>query len=202
MTPASFTLSKPEPCTRLGDSLLDAPEVGVRALHAGDEDRLRRMFSRTSRDTIHKRFHLPIPRVPEGMLDYLASKPVHQDRKALISLVGDEAVGHAMYVRSENLCEAEIAIVVEDAWQSKGIGKLLLTHLAEEARRLGIKTLTGTVLGENRGALRFFSATFPEARFAAKDGLRYLRLPLQSPAGSETRTMAAPRCRSSLALDG
>jgi len=153
--------------------------VQTRSVSPGDEDGLREMLSRLSRETIHKRFHLPMPHVPEWMLAYLADVD-HFDREALVALVGDEIVGHAMYARQE-VREAEMAIVVEDRWQSRGIGRLLLGRLTEEAGRRGIESFTGAVLGENRDALRFFSSVLLKAKFEIKNGMYNLHSPLTDP---------------------
>src|SRR5215203_1460291 len=155
------------------------PEVRIRPVSLGDEDGLREMLSRLSRETIHKRFHLPMPYVPEWMLAYLTNVD-HYDKESLVALVGDEIVGHSMYARQEAR-EAEMAIVVEDRWQSRGIGRLLLGRLAEEAGQRGIESFTGTVLGENRDALRFFSSVLLKAKFEIKDGMYNLHSPLTDP---------------------
>jgi GNAT superfamily N-acetyltransferase len=164
---------------RQGIALSDGSEIRIGPVSSGDEDGLRAMLSRLLRETIHKRFHLPMPHVPEWMLAYLTDVD-HYDKEALVALVGDEIVGHAMYARQEPR-EAEMAIVVEDRWQSRGVGKLLLSRLAEEAGRRGIESFTGAVLGENRGALRFFSSVLVKARFEIKDGMYNLHLPLTNP---------------------
>ena len=155
------------------------PEVRIRPVSLGDQDELREMLSRLSRETIHKRFHLPMPHVPDWMLAYLADVD-HYDKEALIALVGDEIVGHSMYARQEAR-EAEMAIVVEDRWQSRGIGRLLLSRLAEEAGQRGIESFTGTVLGENRDALRFFSSVLLKAKFEIKNSVYHLHVPLTDP---------------------
>ena len=171
--------SKFELDVRQGIALSDDPEIRIRPVSSGDEDGLRAMLSRLSRETIHKRFHLPMPHVPEWMLVYLVDVD-HYDNEALVALVGGEIVGHAIYARQEPR-EAEMAIVVEDRWQSRGIGRLLLSRLAEEAGRRGIEYFTGTVLGENRAALRFFSSVLVKAKFEIKDGMYNLHLPLTGP---------------------
>jgi GNAT superfamily N-acetyltransferase len=158
---------------------LDDPEVLIRPVSPGDQDELREMLSRLSRETIHKRFHLPMPYMPEWMLAYLTDVD-HYDKESLVALVGDEIVGHTMYARQE-ACEAEMAIVVEDRWQSRGIGRLLLNRLAEEAEHRGIEAFTGTVLGENRDALRFFSSVLLKAKFEIKNSVYHLHVPLTDP---------------------
>ena len=154
-------------------------EVRIRAVSPGDENGLREMLSRLSGETIYKRFHLPMPRVPERALAYLTDVD-HHDMESLVAQVGEEIVGQAMYAR-QGANEAEMAIVVEDRWQSRGIGRLLLRRLAEEAGRRGIEAFTGMVLGRNRGALRFFSSILPKASFKIRHGVYHLYVPLPGP---------------------
>jgi GNAT superfamily N-acetyltransferase len=177
--PILVPFSKFELEVRKGIAWPDGPKVQIRAVSPGDEDGLREMFSRLSRESINKRFHLPMPRVPDWALAYLIDVD-HHDKESLVALVGDEIVGQAMYARQE-ASEAEVAIVVEDRWQSRGIGQLLLSRLAEEAGRRKIEVYTGTVLGENRGALRFFSSILSKARFKIRNGVYHLYVPLPDP---------------------
>jgi hypothetical protein len=118
--PILVPFSKFELEVRKGIAWPDGPKVQIRAVSPGDEDGLREMFSRLSRESINKRFHLPMPRVPDWALAYLIDVD-HHDKESLVALVGDEIVGQAMYARQE-ASEAEVAIVVEDRWQSRGSG--------------------------------------------------------------------------------
>jgi hypothetical protein len=63
----------------------------------------------------------------------------------------------------------------------EGIGKLLLSRLAEEATPRKIEAFTGTVLGENRAALRFFSYVLPKATFKIRNGVYHLYVALPDP---------------------
>jgi GNAT superfamily N-acetyltransferase len=139
------------------------------------------MCSRLSRKTIYRRFHMPYPRVPEWAL---ASFTRADDQAAsLVAVVGDEIVGHAIYVRSDSGREAEFALVVEDRWQSQGVGKLLLSELARRARHRGVETFTGEVLGENQRVLGLLDAVFVEVNHLMKDGVYHVRAPLRTPEG-------------------
>src|SRR5215217_5963985 len=177
--PVPVPFSKFDLEVRKGIASSDDPEVRIRPVSPGDEDQLRQMLSQLSRETHHKRFHLPIPHLPEWMLAYLVDVD-HYDKEAFVALVGDEILGQAMYARQE-AHEAEMAIVVEDQWQSRGIGRLLLSRLAEEAGQRGIESFTGTVLGENRDALRFFSSVLLKAKFEIKNSVYHLHVPLTDP---------------------
>ena len=156
-------------------------EICVRAASLEDGDLLRAMFSRLSAQTVYRRFHAPYPRVPGWALGLFLNVD-HRYRESLVAVVEGEVVGHAMYARSSGgRGEAEIGIVIEDAWQSKGIGKLLLSRLAAEAQRRGVAAFTGEVLGENRRALGFFSDAFPAPRLTASGGAYHIFAPLGSP---------------------
>ena len=110
-----------------------AQAIRVRVVSPGDEEKLRIMVSRLWRETIYRRFHAPYPRLPGWVLSRLAEAGRY-DGESLVAIMGDEILGHTMYLRVDNGRETEVALIVEDAWQPKGIGKLLLTEMAEEAR--------------------------------------------------------------------
>ena len=85
-----------------------------------------------------------------------------------------------MYVKLADSGDAEVAFVVEDEWQSKGVGKLLLSEIAEKARRRDVGTFTGQVLGENRGVLGLLNAVFAEVEYVISQGLYHFRIPLRT----------------------
>jgi GNAT superfamily N-acetyltransferase len=151
--------------------------VYARSMSPGDGDALREMFSRLSPETIYARFHAAYRRVPEWMIAYL-SDPGNFSGGSCVAVVGEEIVGHAVCVLSESGCEAEAAIAVEDGWQSKGVGKLLLARLATEAGSLGVAAITGSVLPENRAMLGLARALGAEIRWEAEDRSYLLRAPL------------------------
>ena len=63
------------------------------------------------------------------------------------------AVGR--FVRlAQNTDAAEVAIVVADDWQRRGVGSLFAERLAAEARRLGVKRFTATMASDNVAAHR------------------------------------------------
>jgi len=158
----------------LGDS-----GVSIKATTLMDKERLREMFSRLSSETIYRRFHLPYSQVPERILALMLNVD-HHDNEAFLAVVGEEVVGHAMYVRLDNERCAEVAFVVEDGWQSKGIGKLLLSQIAEKARARGVEYFTGGVLEGNQRVLDLLDAVFGEVRYVMSAGLYQFRVPLRT----------------------
>jgi GNAT superfamily N-acetyltransferase len=150
----------------------------IRVVTGNDRERLRGMFARSSPETIYRRFHIPYLEIPEWMLSLMAD-PGDGDKGFLVAVVGEEIVGHAMYVRERNEDEAEMAIAVEDRWQSKGIGKALLQELAQRARPRGIDTFTGDVLGHNRPLLGL-TFMLPGTDYTSREGVYTVRMPLQT----------------------
>jgi GNAT superfamily N-acetyltransferase len=153
--------------------------AAVRGLVSADRGALAAMLARLSPETIRLRFHAPYPRVPEWALDSFFVA-VGRDRGSLVAVAGGEIVGHAMYVGFGNGREAEFAAVVEDRWQSMGIGKLLLAALAAEARGRGVEVFTCYTLAENRRAARLISAVFEEVGTTVAGTQYELRAPLRS----------------------
>ena len=153
--------------------------VSIRVATPGDGERLREMFSRASSETIYRRFHIPYLEVPERTLALMLDLD-HHDNESLVAVANQEIVGHAMYARLGDSSEAEMAIIVEDKWQSKGVGKLLLSELAERARPRGIEIFIGEVLGQNRRMLGL-AAMFVGTAYTIEDGLYHVRMPLRTP---------------------
>jgi GNAT superfamily N-acetyltransferase len=124
-------------------ALHDGATVHVRPVRADDRETVRAFLEGLSPDSIGFRFfgYPNIERATEWSLDV-----DYADRFGLVAVTGDPpvVVAHAMYARmSEHV--AEIALVVADAWQDRGISTVLLAHLAEVADRHGISTFCAEV---------------------------------------------------------
>jgi acetyltransferase len=154
-------------------------EIYIRIATAHDGAKLRGMFARSSSETIYRRFHSPYPEVQGWMLALMLGTD-HHDTEALVAVAEEKIVGHAMYARLAYGTEAEMAIVVEDGWQSKGVGTSLLSDLALRAKRRGIETFTGEVLATNQPMLGL-AAMFPGTDYTTEDGVHHVRMPLQTP---------------------
>ncbi|MGD9531471.1 MAG: N-acetyltransferase family protein, partial [Pseudonocardia sp.] len=73
---------------------------------------------------------------------------------------------------------AELAVAVVDAWQGRGVGRMLLTDLAVLARDLGHRELHGDVLAENTGVVTLLRSVFPGTRHTRDGGVVHVRCPL------------------------
>jgi GNAT superfamily N-acetyltransferase len=137
------------------------------------------MLSRLSQESTYLRFHAPYPRVP-GWAAASFADANRPDGESLVAVADGEIVGHAMYVR-QGAEEAEFAVVVEDRWQARGVGKRLLRTLAARAKGRGVETFTGAVLGENRRMLDLIRFAFAGVGYAIGDGAYQVNLPLRAP---------------------
>jgi RimJ/RimL family protein N-acetyltransferase len=67
-------------------------------------------------------------------------------------------IGVARYVRlAEDPDAAEVAVVVADAWQRRGVASLLVDELAPRARARGIRRFTATMASDNHAAHRLMA---------------------------------------------
>jgi GNAT superfamily N-acetyltransferase len=134
-------------------SLSDGSTILVRAVVPGDRAELADRYEQLSPASRRSRFGSAPAHLSERRLDQLVDiDPVR--RFALAAIATDEpgqpGVGVARYARSRlNPTEAEVAIVVLDSHQHRGIGAILLCDLAEVALANGITTFTATVTWES-----------------------------------------------------
>jgi L-amino acid N-acyltransferase YncA len=157
---------------------LDGRRLTIRPIQPDDVDRLRRLFFRLSPETVHQRFFQLVKTPSEQMLHHFAEVD-HERRQAIVATRHNEIVAVARYDRTTDTPVAEVAILVEDAWQGRGLGKLLLHRLAVEAVNHGIAELTATVLGENRRALGLARRVAPSTHSHLDHGEWYLDMRLE-----------------------
>jgi GNAT superfamily N-acetyltransferase len=131
------------------------PDLTVRPVgEPGDDERVRRLFQRLSPQTVYRRFFTMFPTPSAAVVSYLTIAD-HCDHEGLAVLDDDEIVALASWDRpTHDADEAELAILVEDAWQHRGLGRALMRELTADASRRGITALNATVLTENEPARR------------------------------------------------
>src|SRR5579875_2278245 len=133
----------------------DGGIVHLRPIRPGDAEALVRFHAGLSQRTRYLRYFSAYPRIPPRDLERFANVDYH-DRVALVAELGGEIIAVGRYERNPGTDEAEVAFVVADAHQGRGIGSVLLEHLAAAARERGLKRFTAVVLAENSGMIRVF----------------------------------------------
>ena len=134
--------------------LTDGTPVTLRHIRPEDESALTALYERLSPETSYQRFFTVMRRLPPDWVHILAN--VDYDRRmAIVALgPGGELIGVARYAYDERAKEAEIAIVIEDRWQGRGLGTLLLGELVGYAEARGIRRFRAYVLADNLRMLK------------------------------------------------
>ncbi|MFB4281568.1 GNAT family N-acetyltransferase [Nonomuraea sp. MTCD27] len=127
--------------------LADGGTAHVRPIRPADADRLRSFYSRLSDESIYFRFFGPRPRLSDREVERFTNVD-YVSRVALIATIGTEMVAVIRYDRT-GPGEAEVAFLVEDAHQGRGVASVLLEHLAATARERGIERFIADVLPAN-----------------------------------------------------
>lgn len=145
-----------------------APGVTVRPFEPGDRDGVRAM--RLSRRSLYHRFFVGSPHIPVAYIDALA-RVDHWHREALVALAGTEIVGVAEYVRDgARPRTADLAVMVSDGWQRRGVARRLLTALTALARERGVDELRADVLAGNGAATAALRRGWPDASATRAEG--------------------------------
>jgi len=127
-------------------------------------------LSRLSEDTLRMRFFSPTS--PETAADLLLSQKPDEEKVTLVVLAGDppRIVATGEYVRAKGKDTAEVAFLVDDAYQGKGLGTLLLERLALLAAKRGIRRFLAYTLAENQKMLSVFQESGFEVRAYREGG--------------------------------
>lgn len=137
--------------------LKDGTLLNFRPMHPTDEPRLTELFHALSKETIYYRFMSQMKFVQRKVIQNFVFIN-HRTDVAIVATVpeahGEEIIAIGRYYLDEKTNLAEIAFVVRDEWQNKGIGTALFRHLSLIARRNGIAGFTAEVLKTNRAMLR------------------------------------------------
>lgn len=160
------------------DGLLrDGRPIHLRPIRPSDADTLREFHESLSEETIYFRFFAPYPKLSDRdvkrftELDYV-------DRVAIVALLGGELIGIGRYDRV-GPAEAEVAFVISDRHQGRGLGSILLEHLAAAARENGIWRFVADVLPSNKR----MAGTFAEAGFTVssqfEDGVVHVEFDIE-----------------------
>lgn len=172
--------------------LADGATMAVRPIVPADAASIDALHKRLSAETIYFRFFSPLPTLSPAMLEHLVTVDYH-DRMALVGILGDEIIAVARYERlpapgPDGSVQAEVAFLVDDAHQGRGIGSILLEHLAAAAQEAGVTRFVADTLPNNQRMLRVFHDAGFGDEHAFSDGVVRVAFPIQAtPESVETR---------------
>lgn len=137
--------------------LKDGRSVLLRPITVDDADALRAFHDSLSDRTVYRRFFTQKRSLSDADVEYFTQVDQH-DRVAIVAVDGDTLIGVARFDALGD-GRAEVAFVIRDAWQGRGLGSLLLTQLAAAGREAGIVSFTADVLPDNSAMLATFHAS-------------------------------------------
>ncbi|MEV7845731.1 bifunctional acetate--CoA ligase family protein/GNAT family N-acetyltransferase [Streptomyces cyaneofuscatus] len=166
--------------------LRDGGTARIRPITTEDAERLVSFYEQVSDESKYYRFFAPYPR--------LSDRDVHRfthhdyvDRVGLAVTIGGEFIGTVRYDRindqgrpaSAPADEAEVAFLVQDAHQGRGVASALLEHIAAVARERGIRRFAAEVLPANNKMIKVFRDAGYTQRRSFEDGSVHLTLDLE-----------------------
>ncbi|MFD4974793.1 GNAT family N-acetyltransferase [Streptomyces sp. NPDC058424] len=178
--------------------LRDGGTARIRPITADDAGRLVNFYEQVSDESKYYRFFAPYPR--------LSAKDVHRfthhdfvDRVGLAATVGGEFIATVRYDRigadgmpsSAPSDEAEVAFLVQDAHQGRGVASALLEHIAAVARERGIRRFTAEVLPANTKMIKVFTDAGYIQKRSFEDGVVHLEFDIEP----TDRSLAVQRAR-------
>jgi RimJ/RimL family protein N-acetyltransferase len=139
--------------------LSDSSQIEVRALRREDEADMLAAVGKTGAQSLQRRFFVMKRHFSDKERSFFMNIDF-KDHVALVALAeeGDRKViiGGGRYIVFEP-GRAEMAFVVVDAWQGRGVGSILMRHLVKIASEAGLQELTAEVLPENAAMLKVFA---------------------------------------------
>ncbi|GKQ35553.1 bifunctional GNAT family N-acetyltransferase/acetate--CoA ligase family protein [Streptomyces sp. A012304] len=178
--------------------LRDGGTARIRPITVDDAERLVSFYEQVSDESKYYRFFAPYPR--------LSAKDVHRfthhdfvDRVGLAATVGGEFIATVRYDRigadglpaSAPADEAEVAFLVQDAHQGRGVASALLEHIAAVARERGIRRFAAEVLPANTKMIKVFTDAGYTQKRSFEDGVVRLEFDLEP----TERSLAVQRAR-------
>jgi RimJ/RimL family protein N-acetyltransferase len=134
--------------------LRDGTQAVIRLARPEDAEGVAQMHERSSEATRFQRYFTPVTEWREDQLRRVAGG--HRGATLVaVNWRGDiVGLGNVFPDHPGETSTAEIAVIVEDAWQGRGLGTRLLGHLVDLARRQGFGEVIALVLAGNRGMVQ------------------------------------------------
>jgi len=166
-------------------------KVLFRPIKPSDEEKMRDLFYRFSDQAVYSRYFTSIKTMPhKKMQEY-----VNVNYRWVMSIVGivevegaEKIIAEARYARTTQESFADVAFVVDEEYQNKGIASFLFELLIRAAREEGIKGFTADVLATNKAMLKVFEKSPFPVQTVLTRGVYELTIPFTVPADVKAKT--------------
>jgi acyl-CoA hydrolase/RimJ/RimL family protein N-acetyltransferase len=141
------------------DTLRDGTEIFFRPIKPTDEPALAEMLYSLSEESVRTRYMARTMAFPHKDVQHLTNIDYKNDL-AIVGVVpgvsGEEVVAIGQYFLDPKTQAAEVAFLVQDEWQQKGMGTFLLDYITKIAKQRGVKRFYAKVLPNNKPMLAIF----------------------------------------------
>ncbi|MGD9961166.1 GNAT family N-acetyltransferase [Nocardioides sp.] len=158
--------------------LRDGRTAHIRPIRGEDADLLVEFYARVSAESKYYRFFTPMPMLSDRDVQRFTHVD-HVDRVAFVLTVAKKLIAVGRYDVVE-AGEAEVAFLVEDEHQGRGIAQLLLEHLAQAGRERGVERFVAEVLPDNQRMIQIFRDAGYRVAGGYSDGVMMLEFPIDT----------------------
>jgi RimJ/RimL family protein N-acetyltransferase/acyl CoA:acetate/3-ketoacid CoA transferase beta subunit len=141
------------------DTLRDGTEIFFRPVKPTDETALSEMLYSLSEESVKTRYFTHTMRFPHKDVQQITNIDYQQNLSIVGTVPGvprEQIVAIAQYFLDPKTQAAEVAFIVQDEWQKKGMGTFLLEYLTQIAKKRGVRRFYAKVLPNNRAMLTVF----------------------------------------------
>ena len=186
--------------------LRDGGTAHLRPISPDDRDLLVEFYAEVSAESKYLRFFAPMPRLSDKDVERFTHVD-YVDRVAFVLTVRGKMIAVGRFDREPRRPdgtggdEAEVAFLVQDAHQGRGIAQLLLEHLAQAGRERGVGKFVAEVLPENQRMIQIFREAGYRVAGGFQDGVMRLEFPID-PTDTAIAVMQAREHRAEAASIG
>lgn len=161
----------------------DGSLLRLRELRPRDRERLKSFFARCTPQAIRYRFHSPIKSVSGSLLDYLANSDGSRHVALIVTRRAEHQemiLGEARYVvLNDRPAVADVAVLIADELQRRGIATLLFRELMEIACRNGVSHFNADVQADNRAMIALLRKISNSLSASVSTGVIHFEVPIQ-----------------------
>ncbi len=166
------------------ETLPDGKLVELRAIRPSDRDKLREEFLKLSKASVRDRFFSIKLDLTPSELTYFTEVDFDHHLALVAELVSGSSRQPAAVGRLVRLTgqadHCEIAITVTDSMQGHGIGKIMLEHLIDCARQLGVRHMDASIMADNNRMMRLIRKTRLPFKTCLQDGVNTISVSLRA----------------------
>ncbi len=158
-------------------------KVRLRAIKPSDEEAMRRLFYRFSNTAIFRRFLFPISTMPHDKVQ----EYVNVDYSRVMSVVAlagepdeETIIAEARFAKDDQSAFGELAFIVDEKYQGRGIATYLYKMLIRLAKERGLKGFTAEVLHANKDMMKVFEKGDLSIDARLENGLYTLTIPFDA----------------------